>query len=135
MTHSIKRKHSLEQKRQNIVQVVTFSEKASVLALQGCCNKLPQTGWLTTKKIHPLTQFQRLKVGNKGTGRAMPFPKVLGKDPFLLLPNPRWLAETLTVFLGLSIHHSNLFLSSCDLFPCVSVPLRPNLPLLIRITP
>lgn len=55
-----------------------FSLVGSCLNCWDCCHEVPETGWL--RKTFILSQFWRLEVRDHGVSRALPAPKVLGKD-------------------------------------------------------
>ena len=60
-----------------------------VFVSQGCCNKVPQIGWLQQQKVI-VSQFWLLEVQNRGVGRVM-FPlKPVGKNPSSPLPSFCW---------------------------------------------
>ena len=96
-----------------------------ILISQGCCNKLPQPGWLEIQ-MHSLTVLEARSLKSKCFGRAALPLKAPGEDPSLPLPasgNPRcflpWAAPLQ------SLPSRGLFVCVCGTYPLTRIPVIP----------
>lgn len=109
----------------------------SVLASEGCCNKVPLTAWLKTKEMYCL-KLWRLEVQNQSVSQAILWKKLLGENHSLPFPSFCYWLSILDIswLVGASFHNllplPHVILPVCLCLYMEFLSLCLNFPLLVR---